>query len=54
MREETGQLLRKIPHIGYDVQKLARRAEELAKGAILPGLLFEELGIPLCRPDRRP
>jgi 1-deoxy-D-xylulose-5-phosphate synthase len=31
MREDTGQLL-------------ARRAEELAKGAILPGLLFEELG----------
>ena len=44
MREETGQLLRKIPHIGSDVAKLARRAEELAKGAILPGLLFEELG----------
>jgi 1-deoxy-D-xylulose-5-phosphate synthase len=44
MREETGQLLGKIPHIGSDVQKWARRAEELAKGAILPGLLFEELG----------
>ncbi len=44
MREETGHLLRKIPHIGSDVEKLARRAEELAKGAILPGLLFEELG----------
>jgi 1-deoxy-D-xylulose-5-phosphate synthase len=26
------------------MQKLARRAEELAKGIILPGLLFEELG----------
>jgi 1-deoxy-D-xylulose-5-phosphate synthase len=37
MREETGQLLRKIPHIGLEVQKIARRAEELAKGAILPG-----------------
>ncbi len=44
MREETGQLLGKIPHFGQDMQKLARRAEELAKGAILPGLLFEELG----------
>ncbi len=50
MREETGQLLRKIPHIGYDMQKLARRAEELAKGAILPGLLFEELGFRYAGP----
>ncbi len=44
VREETGQLLRAIPHIGQDMQKMARRAEELAKGMILPGLLFEELG----------
>ena len=50
MREETGQLLRKIPHIGSDVQKWARRAEELAKGAILPGLLFEELGFTYTGP----
>jgi 1-deoxy-D-xylulose-5-phosphate synthase len=50
MREETGQLLRKIPHIGSDMEKLARRAEELAKGAILPGLLFEELGFRYAGP----
>jgi len=50
MREETGQLLGKIPHIGMDMQKLARRAEELAKGAILPGLLFEELGFRYAGP----
>lgn len=50
VREETGQLLRKIPHIGQDMQKLARRAEELAKGAILPGLLFEELGFQYSGP----
>lgn len=50
MRQETGQLLRKIPHIGQDMQKLARRAEELAKGAILPGLLFEELGFQYSGP----
>jgi 1-deoxy-D-xylulose-5-phosphate synthase len=50
MREETGQLLGKIPHIGSDMQKLARRAEELAKGAILPGLLFEELGFQYSGP----
>jgi 1-deoxy-D-xylulose-5-phosphate synthase len=50
VREETGYLLGKIPHIGHDVQKLARRAEELAKGAILPGLLFEELGFKYVGP----
>lgn len=50
MREETGQLLRKIPHIGAEMQKIARRAEELAKGAILPGLLFEELGFQYVGP----
>ncbi|HEY6085427.1 MAG TPA: 1-deoxy-D-xylulose-5-phosphate synthase [Nitrospira sp.] len=50
MREETNQLLAKIPHIGQDMQKLARRAEELAKGAILPGLLFEELGFRYAGP----
>lgn len=50
MREETGQLLRAIPHIGQDMQKMARRAEELAKGMILPGLLFEELGFQYVGP----
>ncbi|MGA6828094.1 1-deoxy-D-xylulose-5-phosphate synthase [Nitrospira sp. NS4] len=50
VREETGHLLAKIPHIGPDMQKLARRAEELAKGAILPGLLFEELGFQYSGP----
>jgi len=50
VREETGQLLGKIPHIGPDMRRLARRAEELAKGAILPGLLFEELGFQYSGP----
>jgi 1-deoxy-D-xylulose-5-phosphate synthase len=44
VRHETGHLLRAIPHIGDSISKLAQRAEELAKGMILPGLLFEELG----------
>jgi 1-deoxy-D-xylulose-5-phosphate synthase len=44
MKEETGQFLQSIPQIGHEVKKMARRAEELAKGLILPGLLFEELG----------
>jgi 1-deoxy-D-xylulose-5-phosphate synthase len=44
IKEETGHFLKAIPHIGQEVRKMARRAEELAKGLILPGLLFEELG----------
>ncbi len=43
-REETSQLLDTIPQIGESVKRMAARAEELAKGLLLPGLLFEELG----------
>ncbi len=43
-REEAGHFLRAIPGIGQEMEKIAKRAEELAKGMILPGLLFEELG----------
>lgn len=44
LKEETSQILGSIPQIGGSVKKMAIRAEELAKGFILPGLLFEELG----------
>ncbi|MEC4674377.1 MAG: 1-deoxy-D-xylulose-5-phosphate synthase N-terminal domain-containing protein, partial [Nitrospirota bacterium] len=44
LKQETSQLLGSIPQIGEPVKKLAIRAEELAKGLILPGILFEELG----------
>jgi 1-deoxy-D-xylulose-5-phosphate synthase len=44
MREETVHFLQAIPQIGQPMQKMAKRAEELARGLILPGLLFEELG----------
>ena len=44
LKQETSQLLGAIPQIGEPVRKMAIRAEELAKGFILPGLLFEELG----------
>lgn len=43
-REETAHLLDTIPQIGEPVKRIAIRAEELAKGFLLPGLLFEELG----------
>jgi len=44
IKEETSQILGSIPQIGEPVRKMASRAEELAKGLVLPGLLFEELG----------
>ena len=44
LKEETSQILGSIPQIGEPVKKMVGRAEELAKGLILPGLLFEELG----------
>ena len=50
VREETGQFLEAIPHIGGNVKRMARRAEELAKGLILPGVLFEELGFQYVGP----
>jgi len=50
IKEEARHLLQAIPHIGRDVQKMVYRAEELAKGMILPGLLFEELGFQYVGP----
>jgi 1-deoxy-D-xylulose-5-phosphate synthase len=50
VKAETGHFLRAIPNIGPEVEKMARRAEELAKGLILPGLLFEELGFKYVGP----
>ena len=44
LRDETSHLLETIPQIGENVKRMAMRAEELAKGFLLPGLLFEELG----------
>jgi 1-deoxy-D-xylulose-5-phosphate synthase len=44
MKEEAKHLIRQIPHVGAQINKMAHRAEELAKGLILPGVLFEELG----------
>ena len=35
------------------VRELVRRSEEHVKGMVVPGTLFEELGLQLHRPDRR-
>lgn len=44
IKEEAKHLLQAIPQIGQPMQRMVHRAEELAKGIVLPGLLFEELG----------
>src|SRR3989449_4898584 len=44
VQEEPRPFLGAIPRIGQPITKIAHRAEELAKGIILQGLLFEELG----------
>lgn len=44
VKAETKDLLKAIPRIGGPISRAAHRAEELAKGLMLPGLLFEELG----------
>jgi 1-deoxy-D-xylulose-5-phosphate synthase len=44
MKTEAKHLIEAIPQIGGSLSKMAQRAEELAKGLILPGVLFEELG----------
>ena len=44
LKEDASHLLSSIPQIGEPMKKMVSRAEELAKGLILPGLLFEELG----------
>ena len=50
VREEARHLLKAIPRFGDSISKLAHRAQELAKGIILPGLLFEELGFQYVGP----
>ncbi len=44
IKEETKTILKSIPKLGGPILELAKRAEESAKGLIVPGVLFEELG----------
>lgn len=44
VKQETKMLLESIPKLGKPMAELVKRAEESAKGMIVPGLLFEELG----------
>jgi len=49
-RKETRDLLKRIPHIGEPVLKIAQKAEDTVKGVSIPGVLFEELGIEYIGP----
>ena len=50
IKKETNQLLDMVPRIGKPVRKIANQAQELAKGLVLPGVLFEELGFQYVGP----
>jgi 1-deoxy-D-xylulose-5-phosphate synthase len=49
-KKETKLLLERIPKVGEPVLKIAQKAEDVAKGLIIPGLLFEELGFEYVGP----
>ena len=49
-REEMKNFLEKIPEIGKSVLRFAKQAEESLKGLLMPGLLFEELGLKYIGP----
>ncbi len=44
LKKETKSLLEGIPKLGQTAAKIAQRTEEMLKGFLLPGILFEELG----------
>lgn len=49
-RKETKSFLEGIPKLGLPMAKMAQKVEELIKGLILPGILFEELGFEYLGP----
>ena len=50
LREEIKQRLKNLPAFGDKVYKAARHLEEVVKGFITPGMLFEELGFQYVGP----
>jgi len=49
-REEIKSRLKHVPGLGDKVYKAARQLEEMLKGLITPGILFEELGFTYVGP----
>ncbi len=50
VRAETQHLLGTIPRVGPRMAEMAKRVEEMAKGLVTPGVLFEELGFTYVGP----
>ncbi len=50
VRAETQHILGHIPRVGPRVVEVAKRVEEMAKGLVTPGVLFEELGFTYVGP----
>ena len=50
VRAETQHLLEHIPRVGPRAAEMARRVEQMAKGLVTPGVLFEELGFTYIGP----
>lgn len=50
VKKDAELVLKSIPTIGKPMLKVAKRAEELVKGMIGPGILFEELGFTYIGP----
>ncbi|MBM4305826.1 MAG: 1-deoxy-D-xylulose-5-phosphate synthase [Deltaproteobacteria bacterium] len=49
-RDEMKEFLETIPSIGKSALRFAKKAEESLKGLLMPGLLFEELGMKYIGP----
>jgi 1-deoxy-D-xylulose-5-phosphate synthase len=49
-RRDMGGFLETLPRIGKSVLRFAKQAEESLKGLVMPGLLFEELGLKYIGP----
>lgn len=49
-RKDIEKLLLSIPRIGSSLLKIAKRAEEMLKSIITPGIIFEELGLKYVGP----
>lgn len=49
-RKDIEKILLSIPRIGSSLLKIAKRAEEMMKSIITPGIIFEELGLKYVGP----
>ncbi len=49
-RRDMGGFLETLPRIGKSVLRFAKQAEESLKGLVMPGVLFEELGLKYIGP----